>query len=184
MRNNRRPNALKLLGWCSAVLSTLNLINQLSPVVISGTLNEWLNAYVLFVDRVSTFLFGWINISWISVSSTENHFLVIASVLVMTFHRAQVKFETDKGEPWISAFISSFFVSQIWLLAYVLLALLFSEQLSSWLIGIGIILLCRFYLKGEDRMDGLADRKIIFKELTAVATSLVLIIVLNYTVFS
>lgn len=184
MKDKRRPDLFKFFGWFSAALSLLNLINELSPFEILGKLNKWLSAYVVFVEAISSFLFGWINIDWINVSSRENHLLVIAFVLIMSFHRAQVRFETDKGEPRFSARVSSLFISSLWLLGCVLLALFLSGNSSLWALGLGMLLLCRFYFSSTDRMDGLPDRKVIFKELTGVVTSLMVLILLNYTVFN
>lgn len=184
MSANKKFNLLNLFTRLMAALSLLNLINEFSPIEILGTLKVWLNAYVAFVDVVGLFLFGWIGIEWINVSNGESHMLVIISVLVLSFHRAQVRFETDRGESRFSATISSLFISWLWLLSYVFMALFLPDTLSFWAMGVGLFCLCHFYFRQADRWDGLPDRKIIFKELTGVAGSLAVLVLLNYTVLN
>ena len=94
---NWHLNPLSLLGWVLGGLSLLNLIEELSPLKVLGKLKTWLDAYTSIVNDVGTFLFGWIDFGWIAIDQLEVHVLVIATILVSAYVRADIRAERSKG---------------------------------------------------------------------------------------
>ncbi len=89
-------NIFSIFGWIMGGLSLLELIEDLTPLMILGKLKKWLDAYSLLVDQVGNFLFGWIEIKWISISPLENHALVLAFILSAAYFRADYKLRKGK----------------------------------------------------------------------------------------
>lgn len=52
-----------------------------------------INTYMFFVRSIGDFLFGWINFTWISISSEEYHVLVFASIFSFAAFRAEYAYE-------------------------------------------------------------------------------------------
>ena len=76
----------------------MNLIEDLTPLKLFGKLEKWVEAYSLFIEKTSDFLFGWINLQWINISHLEAHLLVITFVVLGAYFRVAYKAERGIGE--------------------------------------------------------------------------------------
>ena len=52
----------KLFRWILAALGLIGLIEELNWIKIHGRLEKWIDAYSSFVNTLSDFLFGWIDL--------------------------------------------------------------------------------------------------------------------------
>ena len=86
-----RVRPTNILGWLVGGLSLLNLIEDLTPLTLFGKLKKWIHAYVAVVDQISDILFGWVHYRWVSISALETHALVVASVLIAAYFRAEFR---------------------------------------------------------------------------------------------
>jgi hypothetical protein len=162
----RKYDILSLLGWISGGLSLLNLIEDLTPLKLFRKLEKWVHAYSLFIEKISDFLFGWINLQWINISHLEAHLLVITFVVLGAYFRADYKAERGIGE----SMASSLFVSPGPAMTLFLFALLPALLLPTWFgiagATIGCVYICWDCLK-PDRMGWgyYAHSRAVYKEL-------------------
>ena len=181
----RRLSPLSLLGWVMGGLSLLNLIEELSPLKVLGKLKTWLNAYTSIVNDVGTFLFGRIDFGWIAIDELEVHVLVIATILVGAYARADIREERSKGTSLIDAIGTVFSVATIFMALVFLPALLF----PSWagLLGAAIVagLLFVGLLLGrqKEEVNVMPPARSFLRELIGVVAVFLILVALNYTVF-
>ena len=166
-------------------LSLLNLIEELSPLKVLGKLKIWLDAYTSIVNDVGTFLFGWIDFRWIAIDELEVHVLIIATILVSAYARADMREELSKGKGLfdeIGAVLggAGFFMSLV-----VLPALL----LPFWFGLVGTAIMASFVflplLFHQDNGEGSAfpPTRIFLRELIGVFAVFLILVALNYTLF-
>lgn len=187
----RRPHKIstmnipiRLMGWLLGGLSLLNLIEELSPVKLYGSLSKWIEAYSHFMNLINSTLFGWIDIAWISISSSESHVLVISSILSITYARANMKFECDNngdGTFLLGVSVFSFCFGLSFIPALIL---------PSWLgligsvLGLFLFLLSCYVFDGDDvknrKLPSPASAR---QELLGVGAVFLILIILNYTYF-
>lgn len=183
-RKNFSP--LQILGWLTGALSSLNLIEELSPVKIYGNLKKWLDAYTDFVEKIGNFVFGWIHFDWVEVSDLEMHALAITTVLITAYCRADFRLNISQGVDWFESFGMSLLIgmSCFWFILWPILLL--PSRLG--LFGAIIILLILIYSvyttkTDNDALRTVPRRKAIFNELIGVAAIFLFLIALNYAVF-
>jgi hypothetical protein len=82
---------LRVLGQIAAALSILNLMRDLQWTSLKGTLATWLDAYNHVVGGLTHVLFGWVNVSWMSVSAPESHTLVLGVLIISPVVRRAVQ---------------------------------------------------------------------------------------------
>ncbi|MFN9546788.1 MAG: hypothetical protein ACK6AD_06920 [Cyanobacteriota bacterium] len=179
----RKYDIFSLLGWISGGLSLLNLIEDLTPLKLFGKLEKWVQAYSLFIEKISDFLFGWINLQWINISPLEAHLLVITFVVVGAYFRVEFKAQRGHGE----SIASDLFISLGPVMTdFFLLALLPALLLPTWFgiagATIGFVYICWYYL-WPDSMGYCAYSRALYKELVGALIVLMLLVILNYTVF-
>jgi len=178
---------LRAFGWLIGALSLLNLIDDLSPVILYGRLDRWVKAYSEFVSDVSDFLFGWIDLWWISISETESHLIIIGMIFLMTCIRVGLKPETKNMSD--SPYIEIAVLVIVYFSSFVLPALI----LPGWGGSVGVVLfgyiiISMFFIKApklenEDAELVLQPPAVYRQELIGVLAVFMIAIVLNYTFF-
>ena len=78
---------VRILVWTLSSMSLLNLIIDFNLISLFGKFEQWIEAYGILVDGVSSFLFGWIDIAWIHLEKTEAHLLIIATLFFSAYGR-------------------------------------------------------------------------------------------------
>jgi hypothetical protein len=151
MSDKERPKTKRdifsVMGWILGGLSLLNLVEDLTPLKLLGKLKKWMEAYTQFVETIGNFLFGWIDLWWMSISVQEMHALIIGQVILSAYYRAEVKTEKERGETLIDAVGVSFITCFFWFLLLIVPCLVFAFM--DWTIGnhrcFGIYLLSLFF---------------------------------------
>jgi hypothetical protein len=188
MSDKERPKTKRdifsVMGWILGGLSLLNLVEDLTPLKLLGKLKKWMEAYTQFVETIGNFLFGWIDLWWMSISVQEMHALIIGQVILSAYYRAEVKTEKERGETLIDAVGVSFITCFFWFLLLIVPALF----LPSWIGLLGttaaLAFICLAFFSPDEERQVVASRKLIVGELAGVITVFTLLVVLNYTLFS
>lgn len=90
---------LSLVGYLLGGLSFFNIVHDLSPLKLYGSLKSWIEAYTAFIASVNKFLFGWIDLYWFKLSDLEANVLVLAMVLSAAVVRASAAARKAAGMP-------------------------------------------------------------------------------------
>lgn len=69
----------RVVGWIFASLSLFSLIENLNAIKIKFWLDQWNDAYLVFVETLRIYCFGWVDILWMGVSEFEAHLIVLAT---------------------------------------------------------------------------------------------------------
>lgn len=119
----RRP-----IAWALSGLGFVSLIDDLDLVKITGWGRDWLDAYQYTVERISGFLFGWIDWWWLGVSTSEAHALVLSIVLVVGVLRGVsellARYGTGGGESDTAVALGHVFYLLVWCTSLVAAVLL------------------------------------------------------------
>lgn len=166
------------LGRVLGGLSLLNLIDDLSPINLNGKLLSLSKAYDEFIKAWISPLFGWIHFSWISISPTETHVIVVHSIVFTALFRGVVR---NSDGNWSLKVVADIPVAYFLFLRYSLIpALLF----PLWIGTIGAIIgaalvtaMCVNHLGG-------ITKRYAWEEVKGIALSFFILIILNYTWFS
>lgn len=90
--SNASPRlVLNIAGWLMGALSLLQLIDGIEAVTLVGQAKKWLHAYSSLVEKISGFLFGWMQWRWFQISEIEAHLLVLVLLLLVAVGRASLK---------------------------------------------------------------------------------------------
>lgn len=175
------PLPARLLGWLLGSMSLLNLAEDMGFVRILGRLKVWLDAYTWFVEAIGGFLFGWIQLGWISISRTEMHALVIAGLFCTTLSKVLgIRLRKEFYFPrWGQVLVGS---ALAWVVSFAL-ALIPALLLPGvgGIVGLTIgmsLLVCLVTVARKDIGGGLLVR-----ELASMSATFVLMVVVNYAVF-
>ncbi len=179
-----RPGVGNLVGWVLGAFSLLYLIDELSPARLYGALERWMDAYAALVARVSDFALGWIDFRWMDISDAESHILILASVLVSAYVRAEWRTERFNGQ----GVISLVFMALYFFLVYVAVFVVAPAVLLPGIFGLvgavlGVIFIMLVYFVPDSADRGYASRGMIIGELGVVLTFTALIIIANYWYF-
>ena len=176
-------NPVHLLTWISGAFSLLHLIRDLTPVELFGLAKEWVDAYGLLVRRVTTFLFGWINWRWISVSDNEGHVVVLAWLLSIAFSRAIVNSEPHRSDNATGRVLTAVTTGVVMISPVWVVALLLADP---WGVAAGGLIVAFFgaiILFVETTVPQAPTLRDIRGELLGVGAVTLLLVILNYTVF-
>lgn len=80
-----RPK-INILGWCLSAIGLVAVIDDARE--LRSSLKNWLDSWKGAVERVSDFLFGWIDLWWLDVSPREAHALTIVTILAASEARS------------------------------------------------------------------------------------------------
>lgn len=135
-----------LAGIALKAGSTVALADDLNLVNLRSGFNTAIESWQVAVERLSGFLFGWINLFWFEVSESESHVLVLALIFVSAFVRAL--FDDPEVSLWdwdsvsealkefalFVAIFGSFFV-----LPYIAVALLLPDPFGYLIMLVGVV---------------------------------------------
>ncbi len=174
MAENNSNFPLKFLQSIVGGLTLLNLINDLKLITLYGKLEEWIDAYSLFIHKVTVFLFGWIDFLWFKVDNIEANLVIIFSIMSLSFCRGFDKTDAE-GEP------AGFFGILIIQFIIVSIASLVILIFPTWLTVIAggsflLFLIYVFYFDGE-------DAHIYRQELAWILLAFLFLIAINYLWF-
>lgn len=85
-KNTWHPTTL--LSYVFGGFSLLNLVNDFNIIKLRGLVKSWSDAFSSFILGIRDYLFGWIEISWLSISNIESYLLVISFLFVSSLSRA------------------------------------------------------------------------------------------------
>ncbi|MBS9779733.1 MAG: hypothetical protein KGV51_03820 [Moraxellaceae bacterium] len=175
MAENNSNFPLKFLQSIVGGLTLLNLINDLKLITLYGKLAKWIDAYSLFVHKVTDFLFGWIDFLWFKVDNIEANLLIIFSIISLSYHRADDKvIGKHYGESGLFVIlILQFFTVSV----ASLVALIFPTPLTVICLG-GILVLFIYTFYFED-----VDAHIYRQELAWILLAFLFLIAINYLWF-
>lgn len=90
-------------------------MRDLDWITLKGTLGIWVAEYHMLVTGAVDFLVGWITVSWIEISDTESHLVVILIVLWSSF------LKSDTVDTELPSMVVSILIVMLALIAIVLL---------------------------------------------------------------
>ena len=166
------------LGRVLGGLSLLNLIDDLSPINLNGKLLNLSKAYHEFIKAWISPLFGWIHFSWISISPTETHVIVVQCILITAILRGAVR---NSDGNWSLKDVAYLPVVYFSFLRYSLFpALLLPIWIGTIGAIIGAVFVAALYAVNSDDIP----RRYAWEEIKGIALAFFILIILNYTWFS
>ena len=148
-------------------------------MAVLGKLKIWLDAYSVFVHQATQFLFGWLHLAWIGISSDEMHVLVLAAILCSAFARAEYAFNATKGIP--DALFNAVFLALASFAIIFLPALLLPGILGVYGALIALVVVAFFLLVVPG--TNAAHPSTVWKEIVGVVAVFLVLVVLNYSIF-
>jgi hypothetical protein len=151
----------------------------LSPVLLYGKLRIWLEAYSQTIEAVQEFMFGWINIAWISISTIETHLLVITGIICASYARAEVAFQKNKRES------GAWFIgigTGVLYFSFVFVPVLLLPSMYGFSIAAIVMIVVSFMVLLCDN-DKAASSKSARMELIGTLSVFAILIALNYSLF-
>jgi hypothetical protein len=182
-QTERRPSiVLRILGWILGAASLLNLIKDLNLVELYGKIAEWTAAYGLFVSRVGSFLFGWLEWRWFGVDALENHMLVIAALIGGAAGRAAYATGIRRGKEDLLAELVGTFL--LFFVCAFFAALFIPSPYSLWVGSILVLLMAWGNLsKVREGQDAEIDFAEFRREAVIVGAGFLILILANYLIF-
>jgi hypothetical protein len=176
------PIVFRAFGWIFGSLSFLNLIRDATQLELYGVLREWSDAYNLFIRRVISILFGWIELGWIKIEDSESHVLVISVIIGAALGRAIVA--SDPEETASKAMIIGYQLAPplVLLFVFTLFMLLIPAPVGA-LIGLTLeaAMIGIWAVQGDDK-GGLRPHDF-RRELLVVLAGFLLVVLANYMIF-
>ena len=86
------------VSWFMGAMSLLGLIDELKWVKIEKGLKTWIDYDTSIVAKVTKFLFGWIDLYWLKVTTLEGHVIVLATLFVLATIRAGFKSNSRRAD--------------------------------------------------------------------------------------
>jgi len=104
-KSNSGDWAVSFFATVTGTLSILSLNDDLKWTKIERHVEVFVRTYASIVRKMTHWLFGWIHVGWLSVSTVEAHILVLTALLALAIMRAARKCRLRKGEGYIALFI-------------------------------------------------------------------------------
>jgi len=181
---------LKIFGWLFATLSLINLIVDFNIVILYGKIKIWIEAYGMFVDKITSFLFGWLDFYWINISKLEAHILILTLIFSSAIMRAGYHISRyGKLKLPISEALSSKFNDAIEVFLFVFIPILLLPDIYGLYVGsfvLGLAVLGLFMDDKEVEENTPIEEKTqvtasdIRKEILEVLAMTVFLILINY----
>jgi hypothetical protein len=174
-----------LFGWVISGHSLLNLLRDFTPLDLYGRLAEWMHAYAKLVAAIAKPLFGRVHWRWMSVDSIDAHILVVTLMFCSALARASTEVQMKGGDGRLRAMQGAWTASLVVVFFPVLIVLIVLPKPIDAIVGAAILLFLftyfGFVFVEQDR--DVPPAHIVRRELIGVLAVVVLLIVLNYTVF-
>ncbi len=174
MAENNTNSPLRFLQSIVGGLTLLNLINDLELITLYGKLAKWIDAYSLFIHRVTDFLFGWIDFLWFEVDNIEANLLIILSIISLTFWRGADKLDTEYEQIEFYRTLIFYFLT---VLVFSLVTLILPTIITI-LLGGSFLLVCIWTLYIDNE-----DAHIFRQELAWILLAFLFLIAINYLWF-
>ncbi|MFT3733033.1 MAG: hypothetical protein QM780_16700 [Hyphomicrobium sp.] len=179
-----RFNGLSVFGWVLGGLSVLNLIHDLSPIKLYGLVKDWAEGYQSLVEKIGTFLFGWIDWRWVSIDRNEMHIIVLAILLGAATMRASRMVQIRGGVPPIAAFVGAMFGAFfVIILPVIIIAALLPEPWG--FIGSAAYLpwaAYEFGFRNDEADEAVPASKDVRQEFLGIIAVFALLVALNYSI--
>jgi hypothetical protein len=157
----------RILAWIAAALSILNLLQDANLVSLYASVATWAEAYRRLINAIFQFLFSWIPFSWFHIGEWEQHGLVVAFTLAVTTMRAQHGGWRLGEDALPTAFI---------FLALVVQAGVWPDE---WLEGVAMVVAPFAFLAIVYTRAGLMRPRAFATQLSSIAATVLLIVVVN-----
>ena len=175
----RTHSIFRFVGWILAAHSLLNLIRDLNLIELYGLLREWTTAYGLLVSNLGYFLLGWITWGQFGIDGSETHVVVIAALMGSAAGRAGFTTDIAHGRaPSYSAHIGM----AIGMPIFFGLMVLFWPPPGSLIYCLGMEAFVTL-IWAIDRNNAYLSFSEFRKELLIAITGLMMLIILNYSIF-
>lgn len=169
----------RIFGWVLGALSVLNLVEDLNLARIVGFVEQWLAAYAAMIRAITGFVFGWISFGWVSLSESEAHMLVVASVFAAAFARAYARPQISTK---LDAFVLPAMYSGLMVLILVLIpALLLPGDAGVNGAGIGLALILSVsFLTSRAPGERIPPARAVLSELVGVVGVAAILVAASY----
>ncbi len=178
----RRPSILlHAIGWVLGALSLLNLIKDLNLVELYGKIGEWTLAYGLFVSRIGSFLFGWIDWGWIRIDALEYHMLVITVLVGSAAGRAaySTAIRRGKADPGLELFATF----AVFIACALGAALVIPSPYSLWVGTILVLFMAWVQMSKVKEQEADIDFTEFRREAMIVGAAFLVLVLANYLIF-